>query len=162
MFLDDLPRWNPDTKLLMGGSSSGSALGGEELPQDVSMTAFREIDSLLHRAYEFSLQLPTTKDRLAHNSLFLPPGHCFDEESCKDIVELEALSIGSFQTNILHIQKSISVFKATQDARCKPYEEEAKTYMVDINNADRAAADVSAADASENVSFFIIISFLCA
>lgn len=162
MFLDDLPRWNPDTKVLKGGSSSGSALGGEEIPQDVSITAFGEIDSLLARAYEFSLMLPTTKDRLARSSGFLPSGHCFDEESSKDIVELEALSIGNFQTNILQIQKSISVFKATQDARCKPYEEEAKTYLRDMNNADRAAADASAADASENVIFFIIISFLCA
>jgi hypothetical protein len=167
VFFDELPRWNVDTsylspgkrsssslgthpssKLLLGGSSSGSALGGEGSCDDVSINAFGELDSLLGRAYELSLQLPTTTKRLSHTAGFLPPEHCFNEESAKDVLELEALNIVNFQTSILQIRKGVSVFKVTQDARCKPYEDQAQAYLKDMNSADRAGATASTAAAS--------------
>ena len=89
----------------------------------------------------------------------MPPGHCFDEESSKDIIDLEVLSIENFQSSILQIRKNISVFKSTQDVRCKQYEDDARTYIRDMDNAERAAADASGAYVSKNVSFLIIISF---
>ena len=74
MFFDELPRWNPDTsyfspskrsssslathpssKLLLGGSSSGSALGGEGIADDVSINALSELDYVLSKAYHLSL-----------------------------------------------------------------------------------------------------------
>jgi hypothetical protein len=178
VFFDELPRWNPDTsyfspskrsssslatlpssKLLLGGSSSGSALGGEGIADDVSINALSELDSLLSKEYQISLQLPTTTKRLSHTAGFLPPEHCFNEESTKDALDLEALSIVNFQTNILQIRKGLSVFNATQDSLCKPYEDEALAYMKDMNNADRAAAAAPGADYQENVGFLFFVFF---
>ncbi|KAM0902651.1 hypothetical protein ACQ4PT_019177 [Festuca glaucescens] len=68
--------------------------------------------------------------------------------AAKDTLDLEAANIVHFQTSISHMRQSLCLFKASQDARCKPYEEQDQAYVKAMNDADLAAGVASSAAAA--------------
>ena len=133
---------------LLAGSSSGSALDAQCATESLSVNVCGDIDALLSKAYDMSLQIPTTARRLSYTAGFLPPELRFNEVAAKDTLDLEAANIVHFQTSISHMRQSLCLFKASQDARCKPYEEQAQAYVKAMNDADLAAGAASSAAAA--------------
>jgi hypothetical protein len=89
---------------LLAGSSSGSALDAQCATESLYVNVCGDIDALLSKAYDMSLQIPTTSRRLSYTAGFLPPKLCFNEVAAKDTVDLEAANIMHFRTSISHMR----------------------------------------------------------
>ena len=130
------------------GSSSASGFHVEGSCVHVFVPNFGEVDALLGKAYELSLQLPGTSARMSHVAGLLPPDRCLDAEGSKEFLDLEAANLSHYQNSILHIRQGLGVLKAAQDVRCRPYEVEAQAFLDDMNKADLESAKTSASAAA--------------
>lgn len=140
------------SKRLLAGSSSASGFHVEGSCVHVSVSNFGQLDALLEKAYELSLQLPGTSARMSHVAGLLPPERCFDAEGAKDFLDLEAANLLHYQNSILHIRQGVAMLKASQDVRCRPYEDEARAFINDMNNVDFASAKTPVAAAGAGSS----------
>ena len=111
-----------------GGSSAHvSAAGGvssENLFEAANVSLVR-IDSLLETVCGELARVPSTAERLSRVDGILPPGHGFDAESSKEVLSIEARFLEELRQSTSHLRTSVGLFKEMQDARCKPFEDEA-------------------------------------
>uniref|UniRef100_A0A453JAQ1 Uncharacterized protein n=2 Tax=Aegilops tauschii subsp. strangulata TaxID=200361 RepID=A0A453JAQ1_AEGTS len=131
----------------VAGSSNGAAPEPERSPENVAATALSQIDVLLARACDLSRQVPTTSARLSRTEGILPPGHGFDAEAAKEGLSKEAALLDHLQKATFHLRSSFALFKSVQDDRCRPYEDEAKSFAKRMEEQEAAAA--AAAQGSE-------------
>ena len=66
----------------------------------------------------------------------LPLGHGFDGESSKELLSIEAKYIVELCESTSHLRASFVLFKEMQDARCKPFEDEASVVVREIQGQD--------------------------
>jgi hypothetical protein len=112
-------------KRLTVGSSSAAGVNLEGSSSHVFYANLRELDAALALACLLSLQLPTTSVRLSHIAGVLPPGHAFNEDAEKVVLCAEAANLEYLQKTMMHLRQSFGMYKTMQDARCKPFEENA-------------------------------------
>uniref|UniRef100_A0A8I7BDF2 Uncharacterized protein n=2 Tax=Hordeum vulgare subsp. vulgare TaxID=112509 RepID=A0A8I7BDF2_HORVV len=127
----------------VAGSSNGVAPESERSNENVAATALSQIDVLLARACDLSRQVPTTSARLSHTEGILPPGHGFDAEAAKEGLSKEAALLDHLQKATFHLRSSFALFKSVQDDRCRPYEDEAKSFTMQMEEEEAAAAQGS-------------------
>ena len=122
-----------------GGSSARvSAAGGvscEDLFEAVNVSLVR-IDSLLETVCGELARVPSTVERLNRVDGILPPGHGFDAESSKEVLSIEARFLEELRQSTSHLRTSVGLFKEMQDARCKPFEDEASVVVRQIQRQD--------------------------
>lgn len=152
----------------VSGSSNGVAPESERSNENVAATALSQIDVLLARACDLSRQVPTTSARLSHTEGILPPGHGFDAEAAKEGLSKEAALLDHLQKATFHLRSSFALFKSVQDDRCRPYEDEAKSFTKRMEEEEAAAAQGSergmeapADEVSSLVEYIDIDSALC-
>ena len=119
------------------GGSSGrvSAAGGvsSEGLFDVANLSLARIDGLLETVCGEMARVPTTVEHLSRVDGILPPGHGFDAESSKEILSIEAKYLVELRESTSHLWASFALFKEMQDARCKPFEDEASVVVREIH-----------------------------
>ena len=152
----------PSSKRVHTGSTSAPALHPDGGSINVTHNIFSQLEYHLAKAYEHAMQFPTTCSRLDSTAGLLPSGHNFDKEACKDALTMESMNITSLQANLLQIQGIFQMLKSMQDARCKPFEDDAQRYLDDMNKHDDAAGHQM--HESQNVSHnlcFLFVLFSC-
>ena len=140
----------PSIKRPNTGSTSAPAFHPDGDNINVTHNIFSQLEYHLAKAYEHAMQFPTTCSRLESTPGLLPSGHNFDKEACKDALTMESMNITSMQVNLSQIQSTFQMLKSMQDARCKPFEDDAQRYLDDMNKHDDAAGHQM--HESENVS----------
>ena len=94
------------------------------------------IDGLLDTVCGEIAHVPTTVEHLSRVDGILPPGHGFDSESSKEALSIEAKILVELHQSMVHLWTSFVLFKEMQDARCKPFEDEASVYVSQIERQD--------------------------
>jgi hypothetical protein len=123
------------------GNSSAADVNLEGSSSNVFDANFRDLDAALARACQLSLQLPTTSVRLSHTAGVLPPGHAFNEEAEKVVLSAEAANLEYLQKTVMHLRQSFGMYKTMQDARCKPFEDNAQQYIQQMSTHDAVVGD---------------------
>jgi hypothetical protein len=123
------------------GNSSAADVNLEGNSSNVFDANFRDHDAALARACKLSLQLPTTSVRLSHRAGVLPPGHAFNEEAEKVVLSAEAANLEYLQKTMIHLRQSFGMYKTMQDARCKPFEDNAQQYIQQMSTHDAVVGD---------------------
>ena len=105
-----------------GGVSSESLF-------DAANISLSRIDGLLETVCGEMARVPTTVKRLSRVDGILPPGHGFDVESSKELLLIQDKYLADLRESTSHLQASLVLFKEMQDARCKPFEDEASVVV---------------------------------
>lgn len=154
-------------KRLFVGSSSAAGVNSEGSTGNVFEATYRQLDEALSTACSLSLQVPGTAERIDLISNLLQPGQGFDEEAEKETLTAEVSNLEFMQNTLTHLRRSFSLFKTSQDARCRKYEDAASLFIKQMSKDDaRDGVDGTRANVSHsdgNVSFnflFFIHSFL--
>jgi len=110
-----------------------SAAGGvsSEILFEANVSLVR-IDGLLESVCGELARVPSTIERLSRVDGILPPGHGFDAESSKEVLCIEAKFLEELRQSTSHLRTSVGLFKEMQDARCKPFEDEASVVVRQI------------------------------
>ena len=116
----------------IGGSfarvSAAGGVSSENLFEAANVSLVR-IDSLLETVCGELARVPSTVERLSRVDGILPPGHGFDVESSKEVLYIEAKFLEELRQSTSHLRTSVGMFKEMQDARCKPFEDEASVVV---------------------------------
>ena len=115
--------------------SAASGVSSDSLFYAANITLSR-IDGLLETVCGEMARVPTTVERLSRVDGIVPPGHGFDSESSKEILSIEAKYLAELHESTSHLRASFVLFKEMQDARCKPFEDEASVVVRDIQRQD--------------------------
>ncbi|KAI5022057.1 hypothetical protein ZWY2020_058787 [Hordeum vulgare] len=91
-----------------------------------------KLDGLLKTASGEIARVPMTVERLSRADRILPPDNGFDPESSKDALSIEAEIVAEIRQNVVHLRTILGMFKSCHDARCKPFEHEARVVMSQI------------------------------
>jgi hypothetical protein len=71
----------------------------------------------------------------------LPPGHAFNEEAEKVVLSAEAANLECLQKTMIHLRQSFGMYMTMQDARCKPFEDNAHQYIQQMSTHDAIVGD---------------------
>ena len=115
-----------------------SAAGGVSFEGlfDAANLSLARIDGLLKTVCGEMPRVPATIERLSRVDGILPPGHGFDAESSKEALSIEARFLEELRQSTSHLRTSVGLFKEMQDARCKPFEDEASVVVSQIQRQD--------------------------
>ena len=108
-----------------GGASSESLF-------DAANLSLSRIDGLLETVCGEMARVPSTAERISRVDGILPPGHGFDVESSKEVLSIEARFLEELRQSTSHLRASLGLFNEMQDARCKPFEDEASVVVRQI------------------------------
>lgn len=141
-------------RVFTGGSTSAAAadVGGSNV--NVAGDVFGQLEFHLAKAVELSLQFPSSTARLSMIPEYLRGGRNFDDESSSGILRMEATSIAQMQSGLANIQTSFLMLKSMQDDRCKPFEDEAHSLMVEMQNKEKESVAAGRQDVDK-------VSILC-
>ena len=142
-----------------------SAAGGvscEDLFEAANVSLVR-IDSLLETVCGELARVPSTAERLSRVDGILPPGHGFDAESSKEVLCIEAKFLEELRQSTSHLRTSVGLFKEMQDARCKPFEDEASVVVRQIQRQDsvRSGCEGGHVEHTKEVCLCWLLIFLC-
>ena len=142
-----------------------SAVGGvssENLFEAANVSLVR-IDSLLETVCGELARVPSTVERLSRIDGILPPEHGFDAESSKGVLSIEAKFLEELRQSTSHLRTSIGLFKEMQDARCKPFEDEASVVVRQIQRQDsiRSGHEGGHVERTKEVCLCWLLIFLC-
>ena len=149
-----------------GGSSARvSAVGGvsfESLFESANVSLVR-IDGLLETVCGELARVPTIVECLSRGDGILPPGHGFDAESSKEVLSIEAKFLEELRQSTSHLRTSVGLFKEMQDARCKPFEDEASVVVRQIQRQDsvHSGHEGSHVEHTEEGCLCWLLIFLC-
>ncbi|KAE8796133.1 hypothetical protein D1007_28840 [Hordeum vulgare] len=113
------------------GISSEAAKGSFD---DASVSLGR-IDGIMKTVCGEIERVPTTVERLSRVDGILPPDSGFDAESSKDDLSIEAKILVEIRQSVVHLRTSFGMFKQLQDAHCKPFEDEARVVISQIERS---------------------------
>ena len=122
-----------------GGSSARvSAAGGvsSEGLFDAANLSLVRIDGLLKTVCGEMAHVSTIVEGLSRVDGIVPPGHGFDVESSEEVSSIEARFLDELCQSTSHLRTSFGLFKEMQDARCKPFEDEASVVVRQIQRQD--------------------------
>ena len=93
----------------------------------------------------------------------LPPGHGFDAESSKGVLSIEAKFLEELRQSTSHRWTSVGLFKEMQDARCKPFEDEASVVVRQIQRQDsvRSGREGGQVERTKEACLCWLLIFLC-
>ena len=108
-----------------------SAVGGvcSDSLFDAANISLSRIDELLETVCGEMARVPTMVEHLSRVDGILPPGHSFDAESSKELLSIEAKYLAELRESTSHLRASFVLIKEMQDARCKPFEDEASVVV---------------------------------
>jgi hypothetical protein len=142
-----------------------SAAGGvsSEGLFDAANLSLVRIDGLLETVCGEMARVPTTVERLSRVDGILPPGHGFDAESSKEVLSIEARFLAELRQSTSHLRTSFGLFKEMQDARCKPFEDEASVVVRQIQRQDsvRLGREGGHEEHTEEVCLCWLLIVLC-
>ncbi|KAI5021128.1 hypothetical protein ZWY2020_054692 [Hordeum vulgare] len=113
------------------GISSEAAKGSFD---DASVSLGR-IDGIMKTVCGEIERVPTTVERLSRVDGILPPDSGFDAESSKDDLSIEAKILVEIRQSVVHLRTSFGMFKQLQDAHCKPFEDETRVVISQIERS---------------------------
>ena len=102
---------------------------------DAANISLSRIDGLLE-TFCGEMARPITVERLSRVDGTLSPSHGFDAESSKELLSIEAKYLAELRESTSHLRASFVLFKEMQDARCKPFEDEASVVVREIQRQD--------------------------
>ena len=142
-----------------------SAVGGvssENLFEAANVSLVR-IDSLLETVCGELGRVPSTAERLSRIDGILPPKHGFDAESSKGVLSIEAKFLEELRQSTSHLRTSIELFKEMEDARCKPFEDEASVVVRQIQMQDsvHSGREGGQVERTKEVCLCWLLIFLC-
>ena len=122
----------------------------------VVVSALERAEHILSNVCSGLQKVPMTVERLSCINGILPEGHQFNAEEVVDYIEMERILIGDMRDSAANlVQSSVRLlnnmkrFKAMQDLRCKPYEENANVVIRQSEEDEAAATDSRAGDGTE-------------
>ena len=139
-----------------GGISSDSLF-------DAANISLSRIDGLLEIVCGEMARVPTTVERLSRVDGILPPDHGFDAESLKELLSIEAKYLAELRESTSHLRASFVLLKEMQDARCKPFEDEASVVVRQIQRQDsvRSGREGGHVEHTKEVCLCWLLIFLC-
>ena len=142
--------------------SAAGGVSSENLFEAANVSLVR-IDSLLETVCGELAHVPSTAERLSRIDGILPPGHGFDAESSKGVLSIEAKFLEELRQSTSHLRTSVGLFKEMQDARCKPFEDEASVVVRQIQRQDsaRSGHEGGHAERTKEVCLCWLLIFLC-
>ncbi|KAI4997218.1 hypothetical protein ZWY2020_052560 [Hordeum vulgare] len=96
---------------------------------DDASVSLGRIEGLLRIVCGEIERVPTTIEHLTPVDDILPPDSGFDAESSKDALSIKAEILAEIRQSIVHLRTSFGMFKQPQDARCKPFKDEARVVI---------------------------------
>ncbi|KAI4999285.1 hypothetical protein ZWY2020_003874 [Hordeum vulgare] len=114
------------------GISSHSAKGFF----DATTVSLGWIDGLLSTICGEIVHVPTKVEHLSRVYGILPPGRGFDAESLKEALSTQAEYFSQIRESLVHLCNNLGMFKQLQDARCKPFEDEASVVISQMERPD--------------------------
>ncbi|KAI4988612.1 hypothetical protein ZWY2020_035852 [Hordeum vulgare] len=102
--------------------SSNSAKGSF----DVASVSIGTIDGLMSIVCGDISRVLTMVEHLSRADGILPSDHGFDAESLKETLSIVAEILAEIRQSMVHLRTRFGMFKQLQDARCKPFEDEAR------------------------------------
>ncbi|KAE8796217.1 hypothetical protein D1007_28728 [Hordeum vulgare] len=96
---------------------------------DDASVSLGRIEGLLRIVCGEIERVPTTIERLTPVDDILPPDSGFHAESSKDALSIKAEILAEIRQSIVHLRTSFGMFKQPQDARCKPFKDEARVVI---------------------------------
>ena len=115
--------------------SAAGGVSSENLFEGANVSLVK-INGLLETVCGELARVPSTVERLSRVDGILPPGHGFDAESLKAVLSIEARFLEELRQSTSHLRTSFGLFKEMQDARCKPFEDEASVVVRQIQRQD--------------------------
>ena len=142
--------------------SAAGGVSSENLFEAANVSLVR-IDSLLETVCGELARVPSTAERLSHIDGILPPRHGFDAESSKGVLSIEAKFLEELRQSTSHLRTSVGLFKEMQDARCKPFEDEASVVVRQIQRQDsvRSGHEEGHVERTKEVCLCWLLIFLC-
>ena len=130
---------------------------------DVANVSLARIDALLETICGDMARVPTTVERLSRVDGILPPDHGFDAESLKELLSIEAKYLAELRESTSHLRASFVLFKEMQDARCKPFEDEASVVVRQIQRQDSVCSgrEGGHVERTKEVCLCWLLIFLC-